>query len=1045
MLLTPSQKKAVEFNKGPLLIIAGAGTGKTTVLVEKIKYLLQKKLAKPEEILALTFTEKAAREIEERVDVSLPYGIFQMHISTFHSFCDTILRDEAIHIGLSPAYHLQTPAQSIMFIRQHIFTFKLKYFQSLGNPTKFVEALYTHFSRLRDENISPEEYLLWAKRQSTHSTPHAKARGISGDKLTIPNKVERLMSTPSLLQLDKVDTDQHSLLRTEVRSLASPNVSKSIKRSSVEEREENAKYRELSKAYKIYQELKLKENILDFADLIFYTSFLFKKRPNILYEYQKRFRYIMIDEFQDTNIAQYELIKQLAPPTKKPTLTVIGDDNQSIYKFRGAAVSNILQFMSDYKTSHQVVLTENFRSNQQILDSAYALIINNNPDTLESKLSISKNLKSAVSTNEFDSVMFHLTENIEMEADYVADTIIHLKNKNKDLVFSDFAILARANNHTDYFIQALVQREIPYQFLGQSTLFKQPEVKDLISYLKVLYDISDSASLYRLLSAEIFDINKEDIARLLSFSRLTGLSLFDSLKIYLSFFYKDLHQKEFNNYKTNLFISDAESREKFYTVLKLLLKALSRLKKDTASQILFSFLEESGWITKLQKYKNLSEERMALNISLFFDKLKAYEMSHEDASVFAVVDYLNMSMELGESPLSAELDRPEYDAVNILTVHSAKGLEFPIVFLVNLVQGRFPTIERKEKIPIPNQLIKELLPVGDYHQQEERRLFYVAMTRAKKKLFLTASKYYGERRRMRKLSPFVFEALGKELVERELQKEKDQSSQLTIFDAEKLAKSLKPNAIDTLDHREIPKVFSYTQINTYEICPLRYKYQYVLKIPTLPNFAASFGESIHQALYQFYLLHKRGEEPQLTTLLDFYESSWIPFGYKTKVHKERMKIVGKKFLKTFYKTFHNKNIKVIDLEKKFKIRISNSLFLSGKIDRVDKKGSRVEIIDYKTGASKSDDQIKKDLQLPLYALAAHDNGLYNKKIDDIMLTFHFLQDNKKITRQAAEIDLTSAKNKIIKTVENINKASFEPKAGTWCNFCPFRINCEAWQ
>jgi DNA helicase-2/ATP-dependent DNA helicase PcrA len=280
-----NQKLAIEHNEGPLLIVAGAGTGKTYTLIEKIKHLISSKKAKPEDILCLTFTEKAAYEMEERVDRALPYGYFQMWISTFHAFADDILKREINHIGLNPGYKLMTQAESIVFFRKNLFKLDLTYFRPVSNPTKFIEGLLKHFSRLKDEAISPDEYLKWA-------------------------------------------TD--------------------LKKDKEMLEEEKEKYLELAHAYKTYQKLKIDADVMDFDDLIYYLLELFKKRPALLRDYQMKCKYILVDEFQDTNIAQYQLIKLLCPVNTNPNLTVVGDDSQAIYKFRGASVSNILTFMKDY-------------------------------------------------------------------------------------------------------------------------------------------------------------------------------------------------------------------------------------------------------------------------------------------------------------------------------------------------------------------------------------------------------------------------------------------------------------------------------------------------------------------------------------------------------------------------------------------------------------------------------------------------------------------------------------------------------------------------
>src|SRR3989344_7920483 len=626
--LNEEQLEAVKYKKGPLLIIAGAGTGKTTVITERIKYLIQKDFAKPSEILALTFTEKASREMEERVDLAMPYGYTQMWISTFHSFCDRILRAEALHIGLDPRYKLMTEAETVQFIRKHLFDlpaqpgFDLDYFRPLGNPTKFIGGMLQHFSRLQDEDVMPNQYLDWVNSKFE----------IRNSKLS-------------------------------------------------EERVELSKWRELATAYKKYDELKVKEGMMDFGDLIVKTLQLFRQRPNVLGQYQKQFKHILVDEFQDTNVAQYEMLKLLAPPKNNVNLTVVGDDSQSIYKFRGAAVSNILYFKKDYKKAKTILLTKNYRSTQTILDNAYKLIQHNNPDTLESKLGIDKNLVSVKDPKSGEPVKFIHKDRVENEAEEVAKEIgrlVHSTSEGSKAVsevlqsdssdggynWKDIAILVRANSHAEAFVRALSRNGIPYQFLGPGRLFKQPEIVDLISYLKILYNFEDSVSFYRVLSMDHFDIPARELARIGNYSRRYNLSLFDACE------------------KVDDIFVNIETKEKIKKLMKLVDKHLKLVRKETAGQILYYFLESTGLIQDFINPDSAEAEKRIANISKFFDKLKTYEVDHEDATILAVVDWIELSCELGESPLAADTDWTQVNAVNILTVHSAKGLEFPIVFLV---------------------------------------------------------------------------------------------------------------------------------------------------------------------------------------------------------------------------------------------------------------------------------------------------------------------------------------------------------------------------
>ena len=400
---------------------------------------------------------------------------------------------------------------------------------------------------------------------------------------------------------------------------------------------------------------------------------------------------------------------------------------------------------------------------------------------------------------------------------------------------------------------------------------------------------------------------------------------------------------------------------------------------------------------------------------------------------------------MGESPLIAKTDIASFNAVNILTVHSAKGLEFPIVFLVNLTEERFPTRHKKETISIPNTLIKEILPTGDYHIEEERRLFYVGLTRAKDQVFLSSSKFYGEGKRIRKISRFVIETLGEEFVNKETELKKEQKFQLSIFDF-KQTKQGSGNPTPTDYQLPITNNFSYSQLNSYKICPLQYKYLYVLKIPTLPTASASFGTTIHKTLQDFYSDFLKNKKVDKKRLLELYKKSWIPIGYSSKAHEDRMKKEGEKMLRNYFDKFHSSDLKIIGLEKLFKIKITEDIYFTGKIDRIDAiNKNEVEIIDYKTGKKPSDRELTKSLQLTIYALASHDKNLFNKKLEDINLTFYYLQTPEKITLKKTEEELIDTKDRIIDMVGEIRQNIFPANPGIHCDFCPYKIICEAWQ
>jgi DNA helicase II / ATP-dependent DNA helicase PcrA len=986
--LNPEQKNAVEFGEGPLLIIAGAGTGKTTVVTERIKYLISSGHAKPTEILALTFTEKASREMEERVEVSLPYGLPQMWISTFHAFCDRILRAEAINIGMDPGYKLMTDADTIQFFRKHLFDFKLNYFRPLGNPTKFISGMIQHFSRLKDEDVTPKQYIEWVNSKGKSST--------GGQKSPLGKTQGKQVKS----QNDEVDEDYEKNI-------------------------------ELANAYRLYEEFKVKDGVADYGDLITNVLKIFRTRPKILQKYQNQFKYFLIDEFQDTNFAQNELAVLLSG--NKKNITVVGDDDQAIYKWRGAAVSNIIQFRKRFPKLTVIVLTQNYRSTKEILDRSYDLIRKNNPDRLEVAENIDKKLFSVRRINGEKIKVFY-QDRVENEAEIVAKEIRSLHDTEKsDYSWSDFTILVRANSYSEPFTRALSRAGIPFQFLGPGQLFKQSEVKDLIAYLKVLYNFEDSVAMYRILTMDYFAINARDIASMIIYSKKFGISLFETAEIVSGNAGKRVDL-------TNNPIVLPETKVVVGQLVSMISRHLELMKKDTAGQILYFFLEDTGMLKQFVAFKTMKEERVAGNIAKFFDKLKTYETDHEDASVYAVVDWIDLAMTIGESPMAANSDWTGNDAVNIMTVHSSKGLEFPVVFVVNLVSQRFPSNDKKEQIPIPDELVKEILPEGDSHLEEERRLFYVAMTRARDLLYFTASKYYGEGKREKKLSQFIGETVGEDQLSAVSCQTIDKNNQLFLFDWEKV-----PESPDTKTVRQKITFLSYSQIDSFTTCPLQYKYRSILKIPVPPRAALSFGEVVHVTLKNFYELVIAGIKPSEKLLLDTFEKNWTPVGYGNQAYAEKMKKQGIDLLIGFYQKGFNPEIIPLNLEQNFKIKISPTLTIGGKIDRVDPlPGDKIEIIDYKTGqASKSKDP-RTDRQLSVYALAATDVGMYDRNPKDVVVSFYYFDTQEKISATRNQDEIEQTKADILKVAGDIEKSDFKPTPGRHCDFCDFRLICEAW-
>ncbi|OGH37883.1 MAG: hypothetical protein A3B44_03780, partial [Candidatus Levybacteria bacterium RIFCSPLOWO2_01_FULL_38_21] len=857
-------------------------------------------------------------------------------------------RDEAHTIGLDPSYKLISESEAVLLMRKNIFNLGLKTFRPLSNPTKFLDALLTHFSRLKDEDITPQEYIKWAEKQKNS--------------------------------------------------------------------EEKRQYKELADSYKRYEDLKIRESVMDFSDLISNTLLLFRKRPNVLKKYQDQFKFILVDEFQDTNFAQNELAIMLAGKSKN--ITVVADDDQSIYRFRGAAVSNVLQFKKSFPSAKIVTLNDNYRSTQTILDASWELIQNNNPNRLEVVENINKKLKSHSSSLEEEIRIIHETRP-EDEADRIAQEI---KTLSKTYEYKDIAILVRANNHSQGITTALARHRIPYQFLGPGYLFQQEEIKDLIAYLTFLTDLSDSVSLFRVLSMEVFDIPYAQLNFLLNFAKRNNLSLFEAL------------------YDINLDFLKPATQKKLQDFRKMAERHLEKTKKETAGQILYYFLVDSKLFEKLKTSDSLKEERRIQNIAKFFDRIKNFEMERSDANIFTLVEWLMLMMQMGDSPIAADIDIRDKNAVNILTVHSSKGLEFKTVFLINLVSDRFPSRERSEKIPLPESIIKEKAEKDrDFHLEEERRLFYVGMTRAMDILYFTYSDYYGTGKRPRKLSPFVYEALPNLKIEKEkkaLTQQLSLTEVLSVYEENGKVKEERP----PLKLRYI----TYSNLQMFDICPMHYKAKVIFNIPTPPAAVQSFGISVHNTLYRFYKQIWEGEKPSLKKLKDLYKKEWVSKGYDSKKYEEERFSQGKNLLDKFYKANCNPFVRPLRLEEPFSFILKNGVKVFGKIDRIDPKGKGIEIIDYKTGEENPKAQKAHELQLAMYALAATriKDEVLNRDPKDITLTLYFLEGDTKKSMTFTKGDLDTLENRLIEKIEEIEKSEFKCSGNILCKNCEYKMLCQ---
>lgn len=951
--LNPAQRRAVLHGTGPLLIIAGAGTGKTKVITHRIARLIASKKARPEEILAVTFTEKAASEMEARVDVLVPYTYSFVEISTFNSFGERVLRDYALDLGYPPDFKLLDDVEQAIFFRENLFRFSLEYYRPLSYPTRHIQELLEAIRRLKQEDVRPEDYERYA-------------RGLAG------------------------------------------------RAAGEGEKETARKHAEVARVFGEYQALLKKEGLIDFEDQVTLVVDLFRSRPSVLQEFQRRYKYILVDEFQDTNYVQFELLQMLAALHRN--LTVVGDDDQSIFRFRGASLSNILSFEGIYPEAKRVVLTRNYRSTQAILDASYQLIQHNNPGRLEAKDKVDKRLRAA-SPGSGKSLFMLQFDTLSHEADRVADLV--LEKHAAGAAWSDAAVLVRRNADADAYLRAFNLKQIPFRFSGSRGLYQQEEIKILTAFIKSLTDFENSRELFYLALSDVYRAGSYDMTRIAGYAQKTNQSLHRVFKLIAE-----------GRKPVEVSPGTEETVKRIFADLQFFVDLASA---KNAGSVVYAFLERSGYLKSLVEALSLESEVRIKNIRLFFDKIKGFSDLTDNDSIHAFARYLDLLREVGDNPATSEADLDE-DAVNVLTVHKAKGLEFGTVFMVGLAEDRFPGQERRERIPVPDAILKETLPGKENYLQEERRLFYVAMTRARQSLYLTWAKDFGVKR-LKKVSPFVLEALDIPKMPDEVLR----SSAIEELRRYALAEARPRAAAKTRAPAVLP--LSHAQVEDYLVCPLKYRFRHVMRVPVLAHHTLVFGRVLHATIHAYLLGRMKGKAMSEDEFIDEYGKNWVNEGFLSREHEELRKAAGERALRLFYRREEESGRVPAFLERSFRWQEGGIRF-SGRFDRVDFEEQGPVIIDFKsteaTSQKEADRRTADSLQMDIYALSF----LKTEGLMPAESRLYFLESGLVGHATKGEREFRRAAEKIRCAADGIRSGNFTATPD-WqaCNFCDFKTIC----
>jgi DNA helicase-2/ATP-dependent DNA helicase PcrA len=964
--LNPEQLAAVRHGSGPVMIVAGAGTGKTTVLARRIAWLISQKKARPEQVLALTFSDKAAQEMEERVDVLVPYGFAPVSLSTFHAFGSRMLKEQSHRLGLNPDAELLSGAQLQLFLKKHLFRLPLKRFRPLANPAKHIEDLLKLFSRAKDEAVSPERYV-------------AAAQALG------------------------------SLAKSEA------------------ELEEAADQAELAAAYQAYDELLHGEGFLDHGDQLLLPLRILREHPLVLENTRAAYPWILVDEFQDTNTVQFELLKLLAPRGVQDNLTVVGDDDQAIYRFRGASLSNILEFKQAYPAAKTVVITRNYRSRQDVLDCAYRLIQFNNPERLEAREKLDKRLSSSRDGDGAQAVFYQAFDQRSSELAALSQQI-GLEVGAGRRRYRDFAVLLRSNASAEEVIQELNYRGIPSRFSGARGLYKQREVHLCLAFLRALARPQDNLALFDHLAGDVCRVPVSDLKELLGRARSLNKSL-----------YHCLTRTDLTRAGEELEL-DAEARDRAEKAILDLARYEEVARARGLAAALYQFLDESGVIARLlagAAGPDGGAERQVANLARFFDKIKAYDRVEKPGSYLAVIDYLEALIKEGDDPPAAEAEL-DADAVAISTVHRSKGLEWPVVFVASLEDQHFPMSRKAEGFSLPGALFPEPEDAVLAMRREERRLFYVAMTRARDELRLSFAYDQGGKK-MWKRSPFLQEALSLG---------KDEGAPQRLAQSEKLARHAAPQAHPLLEPLCVAREgealrLSYYPIDDYLTCPLKYKFAHALKLKPPASASITYGSVMHQAVQDFNRAKMEGREFSLEQLKQALKSKWKSEGYVSLEHEEERLENGLRRLEAFFAGESAARRVAVEVETRFELRLGPLEFLAGQMDRIDKdENGELTICDYKTSnvhePKKAKAELKKSLQLAIYALA------YEARSGVLpdWLELHFLESGIQERLKPDKAYLEEKRAEIMTAFSGIRRNDFSPAPDfIKCKFCAYAQIC----
>jgi DNA helicase-2/ATP-dependent DNA helicase PcrA len=957
-----SQREAIEHVHGPMLVVAGAGTGKTSVLIHRIARLVEQGHAQPEEVVALTYTLVAAGEMRDRVRALLGKPIRSL---TFHDYCLDVLTRAGKKFGVLDEKDLW------IYLRKRIHELHLEHYVRAANVGQFLNDLLNFLSRCHDEMVTPEKYAEYVAR------------------------LERGESTI-------------------------PRVAKS--KDQLSDAEAIARCQEITRVFATTERWLREENLGTFGHMITRAHEVLLADENLLAAERTRTRFILVDEFQDANFAQIKILSLLAGGAGN--VFGVGDPDQAIYRFRGASSAAFDLFRRHFPKTKLVVLGKNRRSTTPILQCAFA-VVNKNPPVfsgnergaLAYRRAPLQSAREEDARNEGQPLPTFPVEAIAFAAkDAEAPDVVRIIEETRRhfrCKWKDFGVLYRSHIHRDSVVQQLAEHEIPLS-IENMDVSDTPEVRDLFACVASVVDLGSDANLFRVAALPQFNV---DPLQLRAALRAIARESKDGVVIPLS--------------------SVLDGVTGGQAVLQSVRQARDEVSRRQ--------LKARAALELIGRQFQLDLNSPILQAALKFAAEWENKATTKTKELGEWIEYLGYFREAGGViPMASKEDE---DAVHLMTAHGAKGLEFAHVFILRATSGSFPTGYRETLVEFPRELRDpDSAAAGDdktLNEQEERRLFYVAMTRARDSLHI-----YGKQGIGRDKTPagLMRELIGNPGLQPWLRSRPAVASQPELIEIAAAADTTQPQGSRLPAWLELPPLeglgarLSASAVQSYETCPLQFKFEREWKLSREVQAAMQYGATMHRVLRTYYDYARLGRTKTDDELIQLFRDDLATTGIQDDYQRDLYLKKGLQQLQDFLAgTRSTPAPDVLHTEEWFDVEIAGTKVI-GRIDRVDRAADgTVNIVDYKTGKAQSQEDADESLQLSIYAMAAHEKWGYRVGA----LVFHNLEGNVPVFSKRAEFQLAEARDRVLAVARGIAEGNFEPKLDYHCNFCAFRGLCPA--